>query len=67
MTRDDMQAGVGVTPALGRFTAEIRCGDRGNPFILQLDPIQPSLAVPVGNGKYTIADDIISAGVAGKF
>lgn len=34
---------------------------------LQLDPIQPSLAVPVGNGKYTIAADIISAGVAGTF
>lgn len=34
---------------------------------LQLNPIQPSLAVPVGNGRYTVATDIVSAGVAGRF
>ena len=34
---------------------------------LQLNPIQPSLAVPVGNGRYTVATDILSAGVAGRF
>lgn len=34
---------------------------------LQLNPIQPSLAVAVGNGKYTVSTDIVSAGVAGQF
>ena len=34
---------------------------------LQLNPIQPSLAVSVGNGKYTIATDIVSVGVDGRF
>ena len=34
---------------------------------LQLNPIQPALAVPVGNGRYTIAADIISGGLEARF
>jgi long-chain fatty acid transport protein len=34
---------------------------------LQLNPIQPALAVAVGNGRYTVATDIISVGVDGRF
>jgi long-chain fatty acid transport protein len=34
---------------------------------LQLNPIQPSVAVPVGNGKYTVSTDIVSAGIAAQF
>jgi long-chain fatty acid transport protein len=30
---------------------------------LQLNPIQPSLAVPVGNGLYKISTDIVSVGI----
>ncbi|HWE29424.1 MAG TPA: outer membrane protein transport protein, partial [Polyangia bacterium] len=33
----------------------------------QLNPIQPADAVPVGNGKYTIAADVISAGLDARF
>lgn len=33
----------------------------------QLNPIQPANAVPVGNGKYTIAADVISAGLDARF
>ena len=33
---------------------------------LQLNPVQPALAVPVGNGKYTFATDIVSAGVSAR-
>jgi len=65
-------AGVGVP--LGTMRLDIAYGhlftsDRTvtNSQALQLNPLQPSLAVPVGNGKYTVATDIISAGVAGRF
>jgi long-chain fatty acid transport protein len=34
---------------------------------LQLNPIQPALAVPVGNGRYQIAADVISAGLSAQF
>jgi long-chain fatty acid transport protein len=33
----------------------------------QLNPIQPALAVPVGNGKYTIATDVLTAGLEARF
>jgi long-chain fatty acid transport protein len=33
----------------------------------QLNPIQPADAVAVGNGKYTIAADVISAGLDARF
>jgi len=33
----------------------------------QLNPIQPALAVPVGNGRYTIAADVISGGLEARF
>lgn len=34
---------------------------------LQLNPIQPALAVPVGNGRYTMAADILAAGLDARF
>jgi long-subunit fatty acid transport protein len=34
---------------------------------LQLNPIQPSLAVPVGNGRYTISADVLTAGLEARF
>ncbi|MGZ3438929.1 MAG: OmpP1/FadL family transporter [Polyangia bacterium] len=34
---------------------------------LQLNPIQPALAVPVGNGRYTIAADVLTAGLEARF
>jgi hypothetical protein len=30
---------------------------------LQLNPVQPSLAVPVGNGHYQIATDLLAVGL----
>jgi long-chain fatty acid transport protein len=33
----------------------------------QLNPIQPALGVPVGNGRYTIAADVLSAGLEARF
>jgi long-chain fatty acid transport protein len=33
----------------------------------QLNPIQPSLAVPVGNGNYQVSTDIIALGLDGRF
>jgi long-chain fatty acid transport protein len=34
---------------------------------LQLNPIQPALAVAVGNGKYTIAADVVSLGLSLRY
>ncbi len=34
---------------------------------LQLNPIYPNTAVPVGNGTYAVATDIVSAGVEARF
>lgn len=34
---------------------------------LQLNPIQPALAVPVGGGRYTVAADIIAGGLEARF
>lgn len=34
---------------------------------LQLNPIQPALAVPVGNGKYAVSNDILSVGLEARF
>jgi long-chain fatty acid transport protein len=34
---------------------------------LQLNPIQPALAVAVGNGRYTIAADVLTAGLEARF
>lgn len=34
---------------------------------LQLNPLQPSLAVPVGNGTYVVAADVLSLGVEVRF
>ena len=34
---------------------------------LQLNPIQPALAVPVGNGRYQVAADILTGGLEAKF
>lgn len=34
---------------------------------LQANPVRPSLAVPVGNGHYSIVTDILAAGVNGVF
>ncbi|HEX9100608.1 MAG TPA: outer membrane protein transport protein, partial [Polyangia bacterium] len=34
---------------------------------LQLNPIQPSLAVPVGNGRYTVSADVLTAGLEARF
>lgn len=44
-------------------------GDRvvTNSQSLQLNPIQPTLAVPVGNGRYAVATDVLSIGFEGKF
>jgi long-chain fatty acid transport protein len=33
----------------------------------QLNPIQPALAVPVGNGRYTISADVLTAGLEARF
>lgn len=41
--------------------------DYGKSKSLQLNPIQPALAVPVGGGRYTIAADIISGGLEARF
>ena len=38
-----------------------------NSASLQLNPIQPADAVPVGNGKYTIAADVLSLGLDARF
>jgi long-chain fatty acid transport protein len=38
-----------------------------NSISTQLNPIQPSLAVAVGNGKYDIDTDIIAVGLDGRF
>jgi long-chain fatty acid transport protein len=46
------------------FTSERTVTDSDS---LQLNPIQPALAVPVGNGRYTVATDIVSVGVNGQF
>lgn len=34
---------------------------------LQLNPIQPSLAVPVGNGRYTVSADVLTAGLEARW
>ena len=34
---------------------------------LQLNPIQPSLAVPVGNGTYRVSTDVLSVGIEARF
>ena len=34
---------------------------------LQLNPIQPALAVAVGNGRYTVAADVLTAGLEARF
>jgi long-chain fatty acid transport protein len=41
--------------------------DVNNSRSLQLNPIQPALAVPVGNGHYSIAADVLSLGLDGRF
>ncbi|HZS41071.1 MAG TPA: outer membrane protein transport protein [Polyangia bacterium] len=46
------------------FTADRNVS--GSKF-LQVNPIQPSLAVPVGNGHYVIDTDILTAGLEGRF
>jgi len=33
----------------------------------QLNPIQPALAVPVGNGRYTVSADVLTAGLEARF
>jgi long-subunit fatty acid transport protein len=38
-----------------------------NSVSLQLNPIQPSLAVPVGNGRYKIDTDILALGLDGRW
>jgi long-chain fatty acid transport protein len=49
--------------------AHVFQGDRTvtNSQSLQLNPIQPSLAVPVGNGKYAVSTDILALGIEGRF
>jgi long-subunit fatty acid transport protein len=34
---------------------------------LQLNPLQPGLAVPVGGGRYTIASDVLTAGLEARW
>jgi long-subunit fatty acid transport protein len=65
---------LGAGVPLGRLRLDVGYGhmftsDRTvtDSAALQLNPIQPSMAVAVGNGKYSIATDIFSAGVAGRF
>lgn len=67
-----LTAGVGV-PFRGMrfdigyghlFTSERNVSDSE---AMQVNPIQPALSVAVGNGRYTVATDIISAGVDGRF
>jgi long-chain fatty acid transport protein len=41
--------------------------DVHNSRSLQLNPIQPALAVPVGNGRYSMAADILSGGLEARF
>ncbi|HEY2748615.1 MAG TPA: outer membrane protein transport protein [Polyangia bacterium] len=41
--------------------------DVTNSRSLQLNPIQPSLAVPVGNGRYTASADVLTAGLEARF
>jgi long-subunit fatty acid transport protein len=67
-----VSAGVGVPVGTVRFdlgyghlfTSARTVTESG---ALQLNPIQPALAVPVGNGRYTVATDILSVGVDGRF
>lgn len=70
-----LSAGVGVPLGAGGsvrldlgyghlFTSERNINGSG---ALQLNPIQPALAVAVGNGRYTVATDIISVGASGQF
>jgi long-chain fatty acid transport protein len=49
--------------------AHIFFADRNvtNSRSLQLNPLQPGLAVPVGNGRYTIAADVLTAGLEARF
>jgi len=35
--------------------------------VMQTNPVRPTLAVPVGNGRYFMGTDILAAGVNGTF
>ncbi len=41
--------------------------DVTNSRSLQLNPIQPALAVPVGNGRYTASADVLTAGLEARW
>ncbi len=65
---------LGVAVRLGRWRLDAGYGhffqpDRvvTNSRSLQLNPIQPSLAVPVGNGTYAVSRDVLSIGVEARF
>ena len=67
-----VSAGVGVPVGQLRFDlgyGHLFTRDRtvSDSAALQLNPIQPALAVAVGNGRYTVATDIVSVGVDGRF
>jgi long-chain fatty acid transport protein len=49
--------------------AHVFQGDRNvtNSRSLQLNPISPSIAVPVGNGRYAVSTDVLSLGLEGRF
>jgi long-chain fatty acid transport protein len=60
---------IGSSLRLDAAYAHIFQGDRTvtTSQSLQLNPIQPSLAVPVGNGRYAVSTDILALGIEGRF
>lgn len=65
---------LGLAVRLGKVRLDVGYahlfqGDRviTNSRSLQLNPIQPSLAVPVGNGTYVVAADLLSLGLEARF
>jgi long-chain fatty acid transport protein len=67
---------VGISTKLGKLRGDIgyahvffsdRNVDYSTSRSLQLNPIQPALAVPVGGGRYAISADVLAAGLDLRF
>lgn len=65
---------LGVAVRIGKVRLDLSYGhvfqaDRTvtNSRSMQLAPMQPSIAVPVGNGTYKVANDVIAVGVEARF
>jgi long-chain fatty acid transport protein len=65
---------AGVSLRLGKVRLDVGYGHFFQPDrtvttsrSLQLNPIQPSIAVAVGNGTYMVSTDVLSVGIEGRF